>query len=81
MAIIKVVMDKSSAFASYVASIGTAIGGLISLNNFALLIGIAATITLSLVQYRVWTNRKKQDEEYHAARMRALNPVDEVSGD
>tara|TARA_Y100000034_G_scaffold135493_1_gene207629 strand:+ start:6146 stop:6391 length:246 start_codon:yes stop_codon:yes gene_type:complete len=81
MGLSKVIMDKSSAFASYVASISTAIGGLMSLNNIALLIGIAATLLLSLVQYRVWTNRRKQDDEYHAARMRALNPQDEVSGD
>jgi predicted negative regulator of RcsB-dependent stress response len=63
--VIKPVMDRSATFASYMASIGTAIGGAMSLNNIALLIGILVTIALGYVQWQVWTNRKKQDNERH----------------
>lgn len=63
--VIKPVMDRSATFASYLASVGTAIGGAMSLNNIALLIGIVVTLALGYVQWQVWTNRKKQDKERH----------------
>lgn len=80
-AISKAIMDKSTILASYVSSISTAIGGLLSLNNIALLIGIVVTLGLGIVQYQVWNQRKKneaekkrQDDEYHAARMSVFKP-------
>jgi predicted negative regulator of RcsB-dependent stress response len=63
--VIKPVMDRSQTAASYMASVGTAIGGFMSLNNIALLIGIVVTIMLGYVQWQVWSNRKKQDNERH----------------
>lgn len=63
--VIKPVMDRSTTFASYVASVGTAIGGAMSLNNIALLIGILVTLALGYVQWQVWSNRKKHDNERH----------------
>lgn len=63
--VIKPVMDRSTTLASYLASIGTAVGGFMSLNNIALLIGILVTLALGYVQWQVWSNRKKQDKERH----------------
>ncbi|AAN55984.1 hypothetical protein HRJ35_16390 [Shewanella oneidensis MR-1] len=66
------IMDKATTTGSYVASISTAIGGFLSLNNIALLLGIASTIALFLVQYRRTQEKRKQDNEFHEARMAAI---------
>lgn len=70
--VMQTLMDKSTTIGTYIASISTAIGGLMSLNNLALLIGIVVTIVLGYVQYQVWTSRRKQDHEWHTARMSEL---------
>lgn len=70
--IAKPLMDKSTTFATYLASISTAVGGYMSLNNVALLIGILVTLALGYIQWKVWRNRLKQDAEHHEARMAAL---------
>ena len=63
------IMDKATTTGSYVASISTAIGGFLSLNNIALLLGIASTVALFIVQYRRTQEKRKQDKEFHDARM------------
>ena len=63
------IMDKATATGSYIASISTAIGGFLSLNNIALLLGIASTVALFIVQYRRTQEKRKQDREFHDARM------------
>ncbi|MDW2216218.1 HP1 family phage holin [Vibrio sp. 1982] len=74
-----VLMDKSVTTSSYIASVSTALGGFFSMSDLALLIGIASTVVLSVMQYRMYKRRgeqdrikAKQDAEYHAARMKAL---------
>lgn len=73
------IMDKTVTTSSYVASVSTAIGGLFTLSNVALLLGITSTAILFVMQYRL--NKKKanqiakelaQGEEFHAARMKAV---------
>ncbi|MGI2148002.1 HP1 family phage holin [Shewanella baltica] len=66
------VMDKATTTGSYIASISTAIGGFLSLNNIALLLGIASTIALFVVQFRLSREKKKQNREFHEARMALL---------
>lgn len=80
------IMDKTVTTTSYVASVSTAIGGLFTLSNIALFIGIATTLILFFMQQRLYKRRseqvtqqedqarvkKKQDDEYHEARMKAL---------
>ncbi|MCL2905217.1 phage holin family protein [Shewanella fodinae] len=73
-------MDKSTPFWTYVASLSTAIGGWLSVNNVAVLIGIAVTLILGVVQFRRWLTaikldkeRLRMDQEFHAARMKQLN--------
>lgn len=66
------IMDKATTTGSYIASISTAIGGFLSLNNIALLLGIASTIALGIVQYRLSREKKKQNREFHEARMALL---------
>lgn len=66
------IMDKATTTGSYIASISTAIGGFLSLNNIALLLGIASTIALFLVQFRLSREKKKQNREFHEARMAAI---------
>jgi hypothetical protein len=65
-------MDKTVTTGSYIASISTAIGGFMSLSNIALLLGIASTVTLFVVQYRRTKTAEMRDKEFHAARMAAL---------
>ena len=65
-------MDKTVQTGSYIASISTAIGGFLSLSNIALLLGIASTIVLFIVQYRRTQSAEARDSEYHKARMEAL---------
>lgn len=52
------IMDKATTTGSYIASISTAIGGFLSLDKIALLLGIASTIVLFVVQYRL--SREKE---------------------
>ncbi len=66
------IMDKSVTASGYIAAVSTAIGGWLSLNNVALLLGIISTILLSAIQYRRYRRGIAQDAEYHAARMEAL---------
>ena len=66
------IMDKATTTGSYIASISTAIGGFLSLNNIALLLGIASTIALFVVQFRLSREKKKQNREFHEARMALL---------
>lgn len=66
------IMDKTVTTSSYVASVSTAIGGLFTLSNVALFIGIATTFILFVMQCRLNKKRRQQDAEYHAARMEAL---------
>lgn len=61
--ILNVVTERWSAFASYLTSIMTAIGGFLSLNNIALLLGIFSTLVLFSVQYRREKNRQRIDRE------------------
>lgn len=69
----KVIMDKTATTVwSYIVSIATAIGGYLSLNTIALLIGIFFTILLGLIQMRRYRRAIKMDAEYHAARLAAL---------
>lgn len=79
-------MDKTVTTSSYVASVSTAIGGLFTLSDVALALGITSTAILFVMQYRL--NKKKaeqiareaeqaakevaQNDEFHAARMKAL---------
>ena len=65
-------MDKTITTSSYVASLSTALGGFLSLSNVALLIGILCTLVLFVIQYRMYKRKTKQDQEYHEARMKAL---------
>ncbi|MGL4713696.1 MAG: HP1 family phage holin [Shewanella sp.] len=67
-----IIMDKAATSGSYIASIATAIGGFLSLNNIALLLGIASTVALFVVQYRRNKATEKRDQEYHTARMAAI---------
>ena len=71
------IMDKTVTTSSYVASVSTAIGGLFTLSDVALLLGITSTAILFVMQYRL--NKKKakqiakelaQSDEFHAARMK-----------
>lgn len=77
------IMDKTVTTGSYIASISTAIGGFLSLSNIALLLGIASTVALFIVQYRRNKAAEKRDQEYHVARMAALksNAVEVISSD
>ncbi|MEL4301122.1 HP1 family phage holin [Shewanella xiamenensis] len=66
------IMDKATTTGSYIASISTAIGGFLSLDKIALLLGIASTIVLFVVQYRLSREKKRQNREFHEARMAAI---------
>lgn len=84
--IINAVTERWSAFATYLTSITTAVGGFFNLNNIALLLGIFSTLVLFSVQYRREKNRQRMDrdeelrkeaselreKEFHEARMKAL---------
>lgn len=77
-------MDKSTAAASYTASIGTGVGGLLSLNNIALALGILFTVITFLMNWRYQSKKhelelqkRREDAEYHKARMRELVRDDE----
>lgn len=76
---LKTVMDKPTTVASYTASIGTAAGGLMSLNSIALLLGIIFTAATFFINWHSQKKRLKleevkrlEDAEYHRARMAKL---------
>jgi len=81
-------MDKQTAIASYTASIGTAAGGLMSLNNIALMLGIAFAAGTFIVNWYSHAQKiksdkakRKEDAEFHAARMASLKnkcDIDEI---
>ncbi|WP_211293965.1 HP1 family phage holin [Vibrio gangliei] len=80
-------MDKTVTTSSYVASVSTAVGGLFTLSDVALALGITSTVILFVMQVRL--NRKKaeqialdeerserlkaQNDEFHKARMEAIH--------
>ncbi|WP_153448742.1 HP1 family phage holin [Vibrio algicola] len=73
------IMDKTVTTSSYVASVSTAIGGLFTLSDVALLIGIVTTLILFVMQHKLYKKRSEQDKikaeqdaEFHAARMKAI---------
>ncbi|MEL7579070.1 holin [Pseudoalteromonas sp. D15MCD-2] len=81
---VNLTMDKSTAAASYTASIGTGVGGLLSLNNIALALGILFTVITFLMNWRYQSKKhelelqkRREDAEYHKARMRELVRDDE----
>lgn len=84
MAMSNTAMDKAATSASYAASIGTAAGGVLSLNEWALLLGIVFAALTFFINWRyqykrdVRENRKYQeDSEYHRARMESLVNADQ----
>lgn len=77
-------MDKSTTVASYTASIGTAAGGLLSLNTIALILGIIFTAATFFInwrsqhkRYELELQKRKEDAEFHRARMQELLKDDE----
>ncbi|MDN3390868.1 HP1 family phage holin [Pseudoalteromonas sp. APC 3691] len=89
-------MDKSTTVASYTASIGTAAGGLLSLNTIALILGIIFTAATFFINWRSQHKRhqlelakRAEDAEFHRARMaellkddeRALSELKDSNGD
>lgn len=72
----KAIMDKGTTTASYAVSGATAAGGALSLNEIALLVGIFFTVLTFVVnhwfKHRELSYKRRQDDEYHAARMAAL---------
>ncbi|MFV0576036.1 MAG: HP1 family phage holin [Vibrio sp.] len=68
----KMLMEKTVNTSSYVASVGTAFGGLFTLSDVALLIGIITTVVLFVMQCVLNKKRLQQDAEYHKLRMKEL---------
>lgn len=78
------VMDKTISTSSYAMSGVTAAGGMLSLNNIALLAGIVFALLTFLVNLwyqhrkdRLAHKQAKHDTEYHRARMARLNDAEE----
>ncbi|PKM17422.1 MAG: hypothetical protein CVV11_19885 [Gammaproteobacteria bacterium HGW-Gammaproteobacteria-15] len=59
-------MEKTTNIATYISAVGTALGGLLTLPNIALLLGVVVTIALGLIQWQVWYSRKRHEAELHA---------------
>ncbi|TMP48708.1 hypothetical protein CWB81_15945 [Pseudoalteromonas sp. S1688] len=79
------IMDKPVTVASYTASIGTAAGGLFSLNEIALILGIIFTAITFFVNWRYQVKRhllelqkRQEDAEFHKARMAELLKQDSL---
>lgn len=80
------IMDKhTTVAASYTASIGTAAGGLLSLNEIALILGIIFTAITFFVNWRYQVKRhllelkkRQEDAEFHKARMAELLKQDSL---
>lgn len=79
-------MDRhTTVTASYTASIGTAAGGLLSLNEIALILGIIFTAITFFVNWRYQVKRhlfemqkRQEDAEFHKARMAELLKQDSL---
>lgn len=78
-------MDKPVTVVSYTASIGTAAGGLFSLNEVALILGIIFTAITFFVNWRYQVKRhtlelqkRNEDAEFHKARMAELLKQDSL---
>lgn len=79
------IMDKPVTVVSYTASIGTAAGGLFSLNEVALILGIIFTAITFFVNWRYQVKRhllelqkRQEDAEFHKARMAELLKQDSL---
>lgn len=79
------IMDKPVTVVSYTASIGTAAGGLFSLNEIALILGIIFTAITFFVNWRYQVKRhllelkkRQEDAEFHKARMAELLKQDSL---
>ena len=79
------IMDKPVTVASYTASIGTAAGGLFSLNEIALILGIIFTAITFFVNWRYQVKRhllelqkRQEDAEFHKARMAEMLKQDSL---
>ena len=64
--------DKASATTSYVTAGATAAGGLLSLSQWAIIIGIIATLATFALNYWVQTRSLRMRELEHAAQMKKL---------
>ncbi|CAM3897702.1 phage holin family protein [Rheinheimera salexigens] len=63
--VMKPTMEKQTTIAAYFSAISTAFGGLLSLPNLALMLGVIVTVGLGFIQWQVWSNRKRHDAEQH----------------
>lgn len=63
--VMKPPMEKPTTIAAYLSAVSTAFGGLLSLPNLALMLGVIVTVLLGFIQWQVWSNRKRQDAERH----------------
>ena len=94
--VISPIMDRATTATSYTVSVGTAGAGLLSLNEWALLLGIIfAALTFAVnwwYQHRKFSMDRERhiaDQHYHAARMERIKAdhiepytaPDEASGD
>lgn len=68
----KSMSDKAAATTSYVTAGTTAVGGLLSLSEWAIVIGIIATIATFGLNYWVQIRSLKMAEREHQARMKRL---------
>ena len=64
--------DKVTAISSYVTAGATTAGGLLSLSEWAILIGILATVATFGLNYWVQTRNLRMAEREHQARMAQL---------
>ena len=64
--------DKVTATSSYVTAGATTAGGLLSLSEWAIVIGILATVATFGLNYWVQTRNLKMAEREHQARMAQL---------
>lgn len=69
---LKVMSDKVTATSSYVTAGATTAGGLLSLSEWAILIGILATVATFGLNYWVQTRNLRMAEREHQARMAQL---------
>jgi hypothetical protein len=69
---LKVMSDKVTATSSYVTAGATTAGGLLSLSEWAIVIGILATVATFGLNYWVQTRNLRMAEREHQARMAQL---------
>lgn len=79
-----IAMQKAVSVTTYSASLGTAAGGILSLNEWAILLGIVFAALTFLVNWRFQHKRNERenkkyedDREFHRARMEALQQSDQ----